>query len=285
MAINNDKKYFEVCMQLPFEKIVASGNDFIAIDNRTQIVQAEDCRMWHKLCQTKTGIGADGVLLLENASTKDADFKMRYINADGGEVEMCGNGARAICYYAHLANNKQGTAEETYRLETMNGLYTAVVDGDFVKLHMTEINDIGKIDLKQLSYLPNTDYSLYLNTGVPHCVIGVKDLGNFDVGTLGRKIRYDQLFENGVNVNFFEIEQEGKIALRTYERGVEAETLSCGTGATAAAIAMQKLFGWSGVVDIKVKGGALKVELDDQLEAVYLCGSVHRVFSGTSYIL
>ncbi len=257
-----------------FMKINATGNDFIVIDNRQQLQRAEDRELWARLCHLKSGIGADGVLLLE-ASVR-ADFKMRYINADGGEVEMCGNGARAITAFAHkaLALNK-----EIYTFETMNGIYECALDKNYgYRLKMTELYDIDKVQ----THFPNiaSKSAMYLNTGVPHCVFEVENLMDFPVYEKGRMVRFDERFEKGCNANFFEVLLPGHLRVRTYERGVENETLSCGTGITATAIAAAKFYKWKEEVLIDSLGGRLAVQFNEDFSTVYLCGQVQIVFVG-----
>jgi diaminopimelate epimerase len=261
-------------MKLKFTKMNATGNDFIVIDNREGLVSADSKDLWHRLCCLKKGIGADGVLLLEKSPK--LDFKMRYINADGGEVEMCGNGARAITAFAHdqLVNKK-----EIYQFETMNGVYECSLDSVHgFKLKMSELYDVDKINLSSLVLAKK--HSLYLNTGVPHCVFEVNSLKDFPVFEEGRAVRYDPLFAKGANANFFEVIGKNNLSVRTYERGVENETLSCGTGVTAAAIAAAKIYHWSHEILVQTLGGPLAVMFNEDFSAVYLCGTVEQVFTG-----
>ncbi|MFA6236911.1 MAG: diaminopimelate epimerase [Bacteriovorax sp.] len=263
---------------IEFTKMNATGNDFIIIDNRRNIVSADNKELWKKLCALKSGIGADGVLLLENSSK--ADFKMRYINADGGEVEMCGNGGRAITAFAHeLFQDKK----ETYTFETMNGSYECSVDPVHGwRLKMTELYDLDKIKLASLNI--ESTHALYMNTGVPHCVFEVKNILEYPVFENGKKVRYNPLFEKGTNANFFEVVSPGQIRVRTYERGVENETLSCGTGVTATAIAAAKFYGWSKEIILDTLGGRLAVLFNQDFTSIYLCGKVEKVFTGQASI-
>ncbi len=259
---------------LDFTKMNATGNDFIVIDNRENIVSATERTLWKKLCLLKSGIGADGVLLLEKSSK--ADFKMRYINSDGGEVEMCGNGARAITAFA---NHKLEVKKEIYIFETMNGIYQCGIDPVYgYRLKMTELYDIAKIDLSSLDV--ENSHSLYLNTGVPHCVFEVNNIREFPVFEKGRAVRYNPLFINGSNANFYEVIKLGHLRVRTYERGVENETLSCGTGVTATAIAAAKKYSWEKEIVIETLGGRLAVLFNKDLSDIYLCGNVDKVFEG-----
>jgi diaminopimelate epimerase len=259
---------------LNFTKLNATGNDFIVVDNRESIVKAENTNLWSKLCALKSGVGADGVLLLENS--QKADFKMRYINADGGEVEMCGNGGRAITFFAHELFQDQ---RNSFTFETMNGVYECSIDKVHgYKLQMTELYDVDKIQLDSLN-IPNK-YSLYLNTGVPHSVFEVENVLDYPVFETGKKVRFDPRFEKGSNVNFFEVVSPKHIRVRTYERGVENETLSCGTGVTATAIAAARIYGWKEEILLETLGGRLAVIFNSDFSKVYLCGKVEKVFTG-----
>lgn len=252
----------------------ATGNDFIVIDNRNSIVLVENVKLWGRLCALKTGIGSDGVLLLEKSNK--ADFKMRYINADGGEVEMCGNGGRAITAFAHEVMDLK---KESYIFETMNGLYQCSLDPVHgFRLKMTELYDVDKIKLDTLN-IPNKS-CLYLNTGVPHCVFEVENLGEYPVFEKGKGVRYHSLFAKGTNANFFEVISPKHLRIRTYERGVENETLSCGTGVTATAITAAKKYQWTEEILVETPGGQLAVQYNADFTSVYLCGKVEKVFSG-----
>lgn len=259
---------------IKFTKMNATGNDFIVIDNRKNIVQAENSKLWHSLCLLKTGIGADGVLLLENSNK--SDFRMRYINADGGEVEMCGNGGRAITAFAHeLFEEKKAS----YKFETMNGVYECSIDPIHgYRLKMTELYDVDKIKLDLLNI--KSKHSMYMNTGVPHCVFEIENILNYPVLERGKDVRYNPLFEKGTNANFFEVIKDKHIRIRTYERGVENETLSCGTGVTATAIAAAKKYDWKDEIILETLGGRLAVQFNSDFSEVYLCGKVEKVFKG-----
>lgn len=257
-----------------FTKMNATGNDFIVIDNRSGLVRAEDKKRWHDLCQLKTGIGADGVLLLENSA--QYDFKMRYINADGGEVEMCGNGARAITAFAHEVLPQK---KNIYKFETMNGVYECSLDPVHgFRLRMTELYDVEKFNLSPLNI--ESKHSMYMNTGVPHCVFEVPELLQYPVFEKGKSVRYNPMFVKGTNANFFEIVGPKHLRVRTYERGVENETLSCGTGVTATAIAAAKIYGWQDEIILETLGGRLAVQFNSDFSTVYLCGKVEKVFTG-----
>lgn len=260
--------------KIDFIKMNATGNDFIVIDNRAQIVSAENKGLWNKLCMLKTGIGADGVLLLEKSDK--ADFRMRYINADGGEVEMCGNGGRAITAFAHQILEPK---KESYQFETMNGLYECSLDPVHgYRLKMTELYDVDKINLSSLNI--ESKHQMYMNTGVPHCVFEIDNILDYPVFEKGKSVRYAPLFAKGTNANFFEVIGPQHLRIRTYERGVENETLSCGTGVTATAIAAAKIYKWTGEILLETLGGRLAVEFNSDFSSIYLCGKVQKVFTG-----
>ncbi|MBC7427003.1 MAG: diaminopimelate epimerase [Bacteriovorax sp.] len=266
-------------MKIKFTKFNATGNDFIVIDNRNLAFDANDKARWAKLCSLKTGIGADGVLLLEK-STK-ADFKMRYINADGGEVEMCGNGARAITAFAHETLEVK---KELYKFETMNGIYECAIDAVYgYRLKMTELYDMDKINLQDLDQPMKAKKSLYMNTGVPHAVFEIEKILEYPVFANGKAVRYDIRFPKGSNANFFEVISPKHIRIRTYERGVENETLSCGTGATATALAAAAFYNWNDEVVLETLGGKLAVKFSEDLKDIYLCGQVEKIFTGTIF--
>jgi len=209
--------------KINFTKLVASGNDFVLIDRLPRI----GCRLSElakKICDRKFGIGADGLLLLEKS--KKADVKMRIFNADGSEAEMCGNGARCTALYL---GKKKGA------LETKAGIIKTETNKDSVSIKLTDPKNI-KLDIP-LAMGARILRVNFVDTGVPHCVIFVDGIDKIDVVGLGREIRYHEQFSpRGTNVNFVELLDDDSIRIRTYERGVEDETLACGTGSTASAV-------------------------------------------------
>ena len=241
-------------------KYSATGNTFLVIDNRDGdffLTEAE------RRCRSEN---TDGILLLEDSSV--GNFKMRIINSDGGEVEMCGNGLRAITHFAHFELKLPGNS---YKIETSGGLYeSSILDDSFIRVKMTEFYDWGKFDLEN---------GFYLNTGVPHGVFLVDDIGELDVEQSGKDICFSEPFLGEINVNFVQIENEGEAKIRTYERGVFGETLSCGTGATASAIALAKHLGWKGSVSLSTRGGPLSVHFDEKFENVFLSGKVEKILN------
>ena len=253
-----------------FSKYQGTGNDFILIDNRNQNFAASNTDFIKKICDRRYGIGADGLILLENET--GFDFKMVYFNSDGNQSSMCGNGGRCLVSFA----KQLGIIFD-------KAVFSAV-DGS----HFATISDIGIVSLqmKNVSKVNIENDYIFLNTGSPHHVELVDDLENYNVKAEGRKIRYSDLYGNeGSNINFVNQIAQNHFAIRTYERGVEDETLSCGTGATAVAIAMfytKKTN--SKCIDIDVLGGKLNVKFEQNngiFTDVFLTGPVEFVFEGT----
>jgi diaminopimelate epimerase len=214
-------------IKVPFTKMQGAGNDFVVIDHDPAI---DYLAFAQKVCDRHMGIGADGILVLDKSST--ADHRMRIINADGSEAEMCGNGARCMAVYiAH----KFALVPEQFTIETMAGILHASSHGEMAAVQLSDPKD----------YRPNIELKIagqklvghFINTGVPHAIIFVQGLQEMDVDGLGRLVRNHGAFSpKGTNVNFVEKIKDGLVALRTYERGVEAETLACGTGSVASAL-------------------------------------------------
>ena len=256
-------------MQFTFYKYQGTGNDFIMIDNRQLQFPKNDTKVIEKLCDRRFGIGGDGLILLENDEI--TDFKMGYYNSDGNQSSMCGNGGRCIIAFA----KKLDIIENSATFIAIDGLHHATIDkNDIVSLQMIDVSEI-KI---------NPEY-VFLNTGSPHHIIQVKNLNNLDVKTEGSKIRYSDLYTpSGSNVNFTTQISDNEFSIRTYERGVENETLSCGTGATAVAIAMHaRQISNSNNIKINVQGGKLEVSFDVQngvYKNVFLKGPASFVFEG-----
>jgi diaminopimelate epimerase len=263
---------------LRFTKMNGAGNDFILFDNRTGDIDL-DRNQIAQLCDRHRGIGADGVLLLEN-STNGADFRMRYFNADGGEAEMCGNGARC---FARFANKVAGT-KTTISFETPAGVISAELKGDLVTLQMTEPTDLRlNLDLPMLDEKKTVHF---INSGVPHVVVPVAKIDDADVRREGAAIRHHKMFSPiGANVNFIEKRGPNKIAIRTYERGVEDETLACGTGIVASALIFAASEKSSSPVTVLARGGdELQVgfeEAEGSFRNVTLTGPAEFVFEGT----
>jgi diaminopimelate epimerase len=263
---------------LRFTKMNGAGNDFILIDNRAGDVDLDRSQI-ARLCDRHRGIGADGILLLENPSDH-ADFRMRYFNADGGEAEMCGNGARC---FARFANNVAG-AEGKISFETPAGVISAELSGDLVTLQMTEPTDL-RLSVP-LSIGAEKRIIHFINSGVPHVVVPVAQVGDVDVSREGSAIRHHEAFSpKGANVNFIEKRGASKIAVRTYERGVEDETLACGTGVVASALVFAANENVKGPICVIARGGdELQVgfkKTGAQFKNVTLTGPAEFVFEGT----
>lgn len=257
-------------MNLDFYKYQGTGNDFVMIDNRQDTFPKNDTKLVARLCDRKFGIGADGLILLENHPT--LDFKMVYYNSDGNESSMCGNGGRCLVAFAKQMN----VIYKIATFEAIDGLHYATINEDgIVSLQMTDVEEVKT----------ENDYT-YLNTGSPHHVTLVENIKTFDVKNEGAKIRYSDLYGNtGSNVNFVKQLDADNFAVRTYERGVEDETLSCGTGVTAVAIAMYKTGKTTNkALNLHVEGGKLKVKFDvekNKFTNVFLIGAATFVFKGT----
>jgi len=252
---------------MTFYKYHGTGNDFILIDTRGKNIHLSKEQIAH-LCHRRFGIGADGLMLLENAD--GYDFRMVYYNSDGGESTMCGNGGRCITLFAkHL-----GIIDVIANFVAIDGPHTATInDKGLINLHMNNVTAMNIYD----------SYTL-LNTGSPHFVQWVKDVKAIDVYNEGKQIRNLPRFQpDGINVNFVEL-QEGKISVRTYERGVEDETLSCGTGVTAAAIAASGTATGNFITSIETRGGHLEVSFTKDMPTtainVILTGPATYVFAG-----
>ena len=252
---------------MEFYKYSAHGNDFLLFDNQNGALPVHDAALWQRLCKRRSSVGADGVIFVE--SSDRADFHMRYLNSDGGEVEMCGNGTRVISdfFYRFIK------MKEELIFTTKNSLYESKIENMIPFVKMVELYDVGKVDISDLY---DGTSCLYLNTGVPHCVFEVDDVDSVDVIEVGRRIRNEDRFENGVNVNFFSL-KDSQYHVRTYERGVEDETLSCGTGITACAHHIFNCSSSNELVFI-ARGGELKVKKID--DAVYYGGKVNLIYKG-----
>jgi diaminopimelate epimerase len=263
---------------LRFTKMNGAGNDFVIIDNRAGDVRLA-AEQIVRICDRHRGVGADGVLLLEK-SANGADFRMRYYNADGGEAEMCGNGARCFARFA----NKVAGAGDQISFETPAGIIGARLHGDSVTLEMSEPKDLRF----SLELIANGQKELvhFINSGVPHVVVPVADVTELDVRRRGQAIRCHEMFSpEGANVNFLTKRGSKQIVIRTYERGVENETLACGTGVVASALVFAAMESISGPVAVLVRGGSeLSVGFernDKQFRNVTLTGPAEFVFEGT----
>jgi diaminopimelate epimerase len=267
-------------MTLQFTKMNGAGNDFVMLDNRDLSLSLTGEQI-ARLCDRHRGVGADGLLLVEPASN-GADFKMRYYNADGGEAEMCGNGARCFGRYVnHLHNNSLGQIH----FETLAGVISAEFEGDQVRINMSAPHSLR---LSQLLAVGGDQLTVHsVNTGVPHAVVEVEDLLSVPVRNWGAGLRYHDAFKpKGTNANFIKTLAPGSIAIRTYERGVEDETLACGTGMVASALIHHELTGAPSPISVKVQGGdTLQVAFTEPTPHEYtnvtLFGPADFVFEGS----
>lgn len=268
-------------MRIAFTKMHGNGNDFILIDEfRGEVVEEnKKPEFVRAICHRNFGIGADGAIFVQ--PSKKADVRFRYFNSDGSEAAMCGNGIR--CFSRYVV--EEGYAGERLRVETLAGILDLEVyrDGWWVKV------DMGKPRFRREEIPATVDVWGYefehdgkklriyaANTGVPHVVAFVDDL-DFDIIPLARKIRYAGIFPEGTNVNFAKVEGD-TIRIRTYERGVEGETLSCGTGSVAVAAVANKLGLAGNRVNVVTRGGLLKIDLAEN--TAYMTGTANRVFEG-----
>ncbi|TQD39157.1 diaminopimelate epimerase [Haloflavibacter putidus] len=256
-------------MQLHFYKYQGTGNDFILIDNRKDFFK-NDTKLISRLCDRKFGIGADGLILLQKPEEEADDFKMVYFNADGKQSSMCGNGGRCIVHFAKFL----GIIEKEATFTAIDGKHLATVNPEDVKLQMQDIDEV--------STLKN---AYFVDSGSPHHIVFTENVQEIDVKANGSEIRYNNLYKKtGVNVNFVEQTGENKFYARTYERGVEDETLSCGTGVTAVAIAaFEAGLASKSTISIDTLGGNLQVSFekeDKHYKNIWLSGPAEQVFKG-----
>ena len=253
-----------------------SGNDFILIDHREPFLKEDRLKDFiRKVCRRRISVGADGLILIERSHK--ADFKWRYFNADGSEAEMCGNGGRCAARFAHL----RGIAGASLKFETLAGILSAQVDGKKVKLEMTK--PFG-LKLDETIFIDGEEQIFSsINTGVPHAVLFVEDLEGLDIIRIGRAIRYHSFFApSGTNANFIQLEKGSQLSIRTYERGVEDETLACGTGAVASALIAAFKGLLKSPISIKTRGGEVLTvyfEIEGkEVKKVFFEGDVHIIY-------
>lgn len=258
-------------MTISFTKYQATGNDFILIDNRSGAIKLSKEQVI-RICDRKFGIGGDGLILIEPSYT--TDFTVNYYNSDGSQ-SLCGNGSRAAVHFAaHLSLLKDKTVFDAY-----DGKHEAsLTNPETIRLRMNDVSTVQSVG-----------EDLFLNTGSPHVIRFVKEIKNYPVYEEGKNIRYSDAFKPaGTNVNFVELHPDNTIFVRTYERGVENETLSCGTGVTAAALAASRK-GYTSPIAIKTLGGELSVEFKTgqagAFTDIYLIGPAKKVFEGSIELL
>jgi len=263
-------------MKIPFMKMSGSGNDFILIDHRKPFLKEDRLKEFVKdVCQRRISVGADGLILIE--PSMKADFKWRFYNADGSEAEMCGNGGRCVARFA----NMKGIAGSSLNFETLAGVISAEVNGKRVKLEMTKPHSL-KLDEK-ISIEGKELTISSINTGVPHAVLFLRDLQHMDVVDTGRVIRFHPHYAPaGTNVNFVKVEDSSRLSIRTYERGVEDETLACGTG-TVASVLIAAFKGLvKSPVSVKTQGGevlTVHYEIEgEEIKRLFFEGDVHIIY-------
>ena len=259
-----------------------SGNDFILIDNRRGILKGKNLKdLAVTACHRHYSVGADGLIVI--VPSKKADFKWRFFNADGSEAEMCGNGSRCAAQFAHL----KGIATKDMAFETLAGIIHARVKNELVKVQLTDATGL------RMNIAVPLDSGLrmghFINTGVPHLVYLSKDIDGEDVERIGRTTRYHELFKpSGTNVNFVQIQGKHRIRIRTYERGVEGETLACGTGSVAAALITGALGAVASPVDVVTRGGEKLTVSFERLESgfvgIHLEGPAVVICEGNLYL-
>lgn len=257
-------------MTLNFYKYQGTGNDFIIIDNRTEIFPKNNTKLVEFLCDRKFGIGADGLMLLEKPEIESDDFKMVYFNSDGNQSSMCGNGGRCLVAFANFL----GIIEDEANFRAVDGPHKAQIQNGLISIQMQDVKTIRQ-----------EGEDLFLDTGSPHHVEFTEAVDVLDVKKLGAAIRYNEQYkEKGTNVNFVEQLGANEFKVRTYERGVEDETLSCGTGVTAVAIAASASKRTEGeVVKLQTPGGELSVSFKknaEGFEEIWLTGPAIQVFKG-----
>jgi len=259
--------------RIKFIKMVASGNDFVVIDKKPS---GNLCALTRAICDRKFGVGADGLLLIGKA--KNADLHMRIINSDGSEAEMCGNGGRCAALFS---------GKKKAKMLTLAGIINTQVCGSQVRIQLTDPKTIKlDIPLKVNGRLIKVNF---INTGVPHVVVFVEGLDKMDVDSVGRLIRWHLKFApSGTNVNFVEVIEANLIRIRTFERGVEGETLACGTGSTASALIFALKNNLKDLVRVKTQSGeVLKIyfnKVEDKFKDVWLEGSARVVYKGEYYV-
>jgi diaminopimelate epimerase len=272
------QEYVNDQQMLRFTKMNGAGNDFVLLDNRAEALRLTTAQI-ARLCDRHRGVGADGVLVLERP-TNGADFRMRYYNADGGEAEMCGNGARC---FARFADRAAGPLKQL-TFETPAGTIGAQLAGELVTLQMSQPNDL-RLGL-ELPIGGEKIRAAYIDSGVPHVVLPVAKIDEVDVRSLGAALRHHPMFApRGANANFSEQRGPHTIAIRTFERGVEDETLACGTGVVASALIFAAHENVAGPIDVLVRGGdTLQVDFSregNRFTNVTLTGPADFVFDGT----
>jgi diaminopimelate epimerase len=256
-------------MTINFHKYHGTGNDFVLLDNRKGEYNSITQKQIEAICHRRFGIGADGLMMLQNCA--DADFEMVYYNSDGRTSSMCGNGGRCISIFAR----DLGIVTTQANFKAVDGMHNSIIDGNEVELQMNDVQGVSEIS-----------EAFVTNTGSPHYVQYVEEVNGLDIVKLGAAIRYSDAYEmEGINVNFVKVRADKTIQVATYERGVEDETFSCGTGVVACAIVQVREKHGGNYIRVSTKGGTLMVKCVNQgnnnFTDIWLCGPAVMVFSGT----
>ncbi|NJW51488.1 diaminopimelate epimerase [Salinimicrobium oceani] len=258
-------------MKLGFYKYQGTGNDFVMFDNRSAEISKNDTKLIRNLCDRRFGVGADGLILLEHSNDPQDDFKMVYFNADGNESSMCGNGGRCLVAFAAFL----GIIKSEARFSAIDGVHEAVIENELVGLKMMNVDGIRE-----------TENAIFINTGSPHHVIFSESITEIDIRKEGAAVRYSDAYKEtgGTNVNFVSQIDDATYSVRTYERGVEDETLSCGTGVTAVALAVSATKrSDSTTIHLETLGGQLAVKFKPEgtgFKDIWLTGPAKQVFKG-----
>ena len=255
-------------MKIAFHKYQGTGNDFIMIDDRLGSFPVSK-ELIASLCHRRFGIGSDGLILLQNA--EGYDFRMVYFNADGGEGSMCGNGGRCVVRFAH----DLGLFDEFTSFIAVDGPHEGRASADLIRLKMSPVREVDRHDTYD-----------FMNTGSPHYITYVDNIDEAEVVETGKDIRYGPVYGpvGGTNVNFVEVKEDNRLSVRTYERGVEDETYSCGTGVTASALSAHIRQGWASPIKVETIGGTLEVAFNQlapgDFDGIFLIGPAVKVFEG-----
>lgn len=265
-------------MQIPFSKFHGAGNDFVMIDGRYEQITLSTEQI-AQMCHRRFGIGADGLIILNKSNIEEVDFSMIYYNSDGHEGSMCGNGGRCITAFAQYI----GFSQSHFVFNAIDGIHYSNV----LEKRESSLYDI-RLKMANVTNIEEMEEDLFLNTGSPHLVVFVDNAKNASVDGMGKMLRHDKRFApGGTNVNFVSF-SKGRLFVRTYERGVEAETLSCGTGITASVLALVKKLNLPfNTIEVDALGGSFTVTFEqngDEFHNIWLRGPVCHVFDGTCKI-
>ena len=260
-------------IQIPFSKMSGTGNDFVVIDNRPRLLTGRETRLFSEWCQRRFSIGADGVILMGKG--ENAPVHMRYFNSDGQEAAMCGNGARCAGYFVF---EKKLVSKRQFSMETETGLHRLSVSQENVRVsmpHPTEWCSDFNI-LKETGWIEGG----FINIGVPHYIIFVDDIESISVEKTAPYYRFNAKFKEGANIDFVQRMSDNSLRVRTFERGIEGETLSCGTGSVASALTASKRFNLSSPIAIATRGGKLSVGFNHDWSDIWLSGRVALIYEG-----